>query len=204
MWQSETAEEERPTSDLVALVGLGNPGHQYLRTRHNIGFVVLDEWSQQLDMAFQPTGRTYLAAEGEIGHRGAILIKPMTFMNKSGVAVVEALERYRFTEFIVICDDVNLDFGTLRLRGSGSDGGNNGLASVISEIDSQDFCRLRIGVGRPDDETPLVDYVLDEFNTAEDEQLPSIVDQTIKQLKTYISDGWRMAASRYNGRVTPA
>ena len=126
----------------------------------------------------------------------------MTFMNRSGEAVKEVCRRYSLTirDFVIICDDVNLPFGTLRLRGSGSDGGNNGLGSIIDSLDSDDFCRLRVGVGGPASGADLIDYVLEPFTPNEQKELPPVIDRACKQLRVFLNDGWQMAASRHNGQ----
>lgn len=193
---------ERSESRHTAFVGLGNPGAQYRDTRHNIGFMVIDYWLQALNLEPSSVSDVFQAATGTIDKHNVILIKPMTFMNRSGEAVREVCRRYRLSnrDFVVICDDVNLPFGTLRLRGSGSDGGNNGLGSIIDSLGSEDFCRLRIGVGGPASDMALVDYVLEPFSSDEQRELPPVIDRACKQLGVFLNDGWQMAASRHNGQ----
>ena len=195
-------EDNGTASSTCAFVGLGNPGDTYERTRHNIGFLVLDAWLNRLRLNSTQVCREFQAAVGRVGQHTVIFLKPMTYMNRSGSAVVEACRRYSLTpdNLIVICDDVNLPFGTLRLRGRGRDGGNNGLGSIISSLGTIDFARQRIGVGNPETDVDLVDYVLEPFTQEEEEALPSVIDRACEQLNIFVEEDWMMAASRYNGQ----
>ena len=196
------SEDEETASSTCAIVGLGNPGETYDRTRHNIGFLVIDAWMKRLQLDLDPVCREFQAAVGSVRQHTVIFMKPMTYMNRSGSAVVEACRRYDLTpeHLIVICDDVNLTFGTLRLRGRGSDGGNNGLGSIINSLGTVDFARQRIGVGSPEADVDLEDYVLEPFTEEEKEAVPSIIDRACEQLNIFVEEDWMMAASRYNGQ----
>lgn len=188
-------------SSLYAFIGLGNPGAGYADTRHNVGFRVIDAWLHRLRVRLAPVGRHFHAVVVTIEQREVLLLKPMTYMNRSGRAVVEACERYGLLpeRLVVICDDVNLPFGKLRLRAQGSDGGNRGLASIIEALGTQAFPRQRIGVGAPESRIDLVDYVLDRFTEEEEETLGDMIDRACMQLQTLLVEGLATAASRYNG-----
>ncbi len=199
---SASSEDEETASSTCAIVGLGNPGETYDRTRHNIGFLVIDAWMKRLQLNLTPVCREFQAAVGSVRQHTVIFMKPMTYMNRSGSAVVEACRRYDLTpeHLIVICDDVNLPFGTLRLRGRGSYGGNNGLGSIINSLGTVDFARQRIGVGSPEADVDLEDYVLEPFTEEEKAAVPSIIDRAYEQLNIFVEEDWMMAASRYNGQ----
>ena len=199
---SASSEDEETASFTCAIVGLGNPGETYDRTRHNIGFLVIDAWMKRLQLNLAPVCREFQAAVGSVRQHTVIFMKPMTYMNRSGSAVVEACRRYDLTpeHLIVICDDVNLPFGTLRLRGRGSDGGNNGLGSIINSLGTVDFARQRIGVGSPEADVDLEDYVLEPFTEEEKAAVPSLIGRAYEQLNIFVEEDWMMAASRYNGQ----
>ena len=199
---ASASSDDETASPTYAFIGLGNPGEIYDRTRHNIGFLVIDTWMKRLQLELVPLCREFQAAVGNVRQHTVIFIKPMTFMNRSGSAVLEACRRYDLTpeDLIVICDDVNLPFGTLRLRGQGSDGGNNGLGSIINSLGTVNFARQRIGVGSPEADVNLVDYVLAPFTEEEKEAVPAIIDRAHEQLNIFVEEDWMMAASRYNGQ----
>lgn len=184
-----------------AFIGLGNPGGSYALTRHNIGFRIIDAFLRRLSLQAAPVSPDFHATVAGIGRREVAFLKPMTYMNNSGRAVAEACRRYAIDPacMVVICDDVNLPFGILRLRGKGSAGGHNGLASIIEVLGSDGFARQRVGISPPPDGTDLVEYVLDPFTEAEEMALPAIIDRACEQLSIFVEKGWMMAASRYNG-----
>ena len=196
-----SASPDPAASSRYAFIGLGNPGEAYERTRHNIGFRIIDVWLHRLRLQMAPVCREFHSVIAGIGHHEVVLLKPMTYMNRSGRAVVEACRRYALdlANILVICDDVNLPFGTLRLRGRGSDGGHNGLASIIEALGSNEFARQRVGVSAPPDGVDRVEYVLDAFTTEEENTLQAVFDRAYEQLLTFVEEGWMMAASRHNG-----
>lgn len=184
-----------------AFIGLGNPGASYLRTRHNVGYRVIDAWLDRLHLKLRPEGRGFDAESGVIGDQVVLFVKPATFMNQSGRAVVEVLRVYNLdlADIVVVCDDVNLPLGKLRLRGRGSDGGHNGLASIITAVGSEEFARQRLGIGQPQEGMDRVDYVLGRFTPEDEEMLHPVIGRACEQLHTLVIDGLAAAISRYNG-----
>ena len=153
------------------IVGLGNPGSQYAKTRHNIGFRVLDS----LDLDFHKGFLGLYAKSGEI-----IYLKPQTFMNCSGNSVLAALSFHKIKpeDLIVIHDELDLPFGTVRLKKSGGDAGHNGLRDIMRQI-GPDFTRIRIGIGKPEHKTQVTGYVLSNFSDAEENQLLDVIKNTL-------------------------
>lgn len=186
---------------MFAFIGLGNPGAKYASTRHNVGFRVIDAWLRRSRAQLAPAGETFHAVEVPIEQETVVLMKPMTYMNRSGRSVVEACRRYAIdtSRLAVIYDDVHLPFGVLRLRGQGSHGGHNGMASIIEALGTQAFTRQKIGVGPPEEQAGLIDYVLGPFTADEEDHLPRVIDRACDQLRMWVTDGWMDAASRYNG-----
>ncbi len=157
--------------DAVAIVGLGNPGTQYQETRHNVGFLVVNELCRRLRAPLKPGKGEYLIARTNLEGIELYIAAPMTFMNNSGTAVVGVLERYRLTarDLLVVVDDFALPLGTIRFRLKGSDGGHNGLASIIYMLNSHEFPRLRCGIGTaamPQD-SDMAPFVLSPFEAGE-------------------------------------
>ena len=186
---------------MYAFIGLGNPGVRYAGTRHNAGFDVIDTWLRRLDLELSPVSDRFHGAVGTIAGLPVALIKPVTFMNRSGYAVREAVEHYELDvgRIVVVCDDVNLPFGTLRLRATGSHGGHRGLESIIDALGTQDFARQRIGIDVPRDADTLIDYVLEAFTEEEATDLPIVLDRACDQFDLFVRGGWNEAASKFNG-----
>ncbi len=162
------------------LVGLGNPGKRYERTRHNVGFMVVDALIRNLKLkncSEECLSHLYRASflDNEF-----LVAKPQTYMNNSGLAVVNLLETYRISpeEMLVVHDDLDLPLGRVRLRLNGSSGGHHGIESIVKEIRSNRFYRLRVGIGRPKDKNKVVDYVLSPFSEEEQELLYRVVDRS--------------------------
>lgn len=161
-----------PVTHIV--VGLGNPGNKYFNTRHNTGFMCMDYVSQKCGAEVKKLKFKALIGEAAIAGRRVLLMKPETFMNLSGDAVFEAASFYKIKpeNIIVLCDDINLDVGRMRVRKSGSDGGQKGLRSIILRMSSDNFPRIRMGVGaKPNPQWDLADWVLSEFSKPEQEKL---------------------------------
>ena len=162
------------------IVGLGNPGDKYHGTRHNAGFLTLDYLEQRLGVKINKIKFKALVAEAEMAGKKVLLMKPQTFMNASGEAVREAAAFYKIPveNIIVISDDINLDVGKMRVRKNGSDGGQRGLRSIITLMASDEFPRIRLGVGKkPHPDYDLADWVLSEFKKDEQEQLFGCFDK---------------------------
>jgi len=181
------------------VVGLGNPGRQYEETRHNVGWMVLDRLADRAGWAGR--GRTRDAAATVYGRYNGLdlmLVKPQTFMNLSGIAVRKVLARQRapLDDLLVVVDDFALPMGRLRLRAEGSPGGHNGLRSIIGELGSQDFARLRVGIGEPS--RAAKDHVLSRFAPAERKVLAEVIDAAADAVEDWAREGVARAASRWN------
>lgn len=184
-------------SYLVA--GLGNIGNEYARTRHNMGFMVLDAWANASDTFFE-TRRYGDVAVLSLKGRSIYLLKPSTYMNLSGNAVRYYLSKLPVTidRTIIICDDINLPFGTLRMRKSGSDGGHNGLKNIAETLETTDFARIRMGVGHDFAQGDQIDYVLGELSSSETEQMPELCNRVIQGVKDWIFLGAERAMNVLN------
>ena len=191
----------KPSADWL-IVGLGNPGRQYDRTRHNAGFRAMEALARRLGC---PLDRVkFQGRMGQCAHGGQklVLLLPQTFMNLSGNAVAAAVRFYRLppARVLVLCDDISLEPGRLRVRGSGSAGGHNGLKSIIARLGSQDFPRVKIGVGaKPHPDYDLADWVLSTFSQQEEKALAPIWDQAGEAALAVLTLGVEQAASRFNG-----
>jgi peptidyl-tRNA hydrolase, PTH1 family len=187
----------------ILLVGLGNPGRQYTNTRHNVGFKVLDCICQDLDIRLNRVQSKALVGKAAIGEEKVILAKPHTFMNLSGQAVVGLMRFYKIemSQILIIHDDLDLPLGVLRLRASGSSAGQRGLASVIEKLGTEDFPRLRIGIGRPPGRMDPVDYVLQDFSRSELEVLSLVLDKACQAAKYFVTNGIERAMNQFNGPV---
>jgi len=166
------------------IVGLGNPGKQYVKTRHNVGFMALDELSSKLKDTNWINDKRFNAeiVKADMGNNKAIIVKPMTFVNESGRAVKAVSEYYNIysSDIIVISDDINLSVGDVRVRIGGSDGGHNGLKSIIANL-SEDFWRIRVGVGINENE-PSEKYVLKHLSSTEVKEFDDIIDKVADYL----------------------
>jgi len=176
---------------LRVIFGIGNPGNRYKLTRHNAGFLLLDYFSEKKSYIYGPSKGDYFEAKGEMEGRNFSLIKPGTFVNNSGVAALQVFEKYKtgIDDFLVVCDDVNLNTGTIRTRLSGGDGGHNGLSSIIYHLNSENFPRIRIGVGSKENEQSLTEYVLSEFTREELIIMNSTFEQISFLLTSFIEGG---------------
>jgi len=182
-------------------VGLGNPGGDYEYTRHNLGFLAIERLAQKLKFKFAlSSAANGVTAEGVFEGQTVCLLMPMTFMNNSGVAVRQTMMKKGFLskDVLIICDDFNLDFGQIRLRPKGSDGGHNGLASVIQQLGTEEFARLRMGIGYPPAQKDAVDYVLEEFTKAENNRLDSFVDEAASCCLIWLREGIGTAMDQHN------
>jgi PTH1 family peptidyl-tRNA hydrolase len=180
------------------IAGLGNPGKKYHETRHNIGFMVVDFLADKFNKKFKKNVYTFRSAVFEYNGEEIILFKPKTYMNLSGIAVALGVRYYDIvlSNLLVICDDIDLKFGTIRIRAKGSDGGQKGLRSIISNLETKDFARLRIGVG--DHFQDAAEYVLSPFSPEEKKDLPSIIQIAADATLSYILNGIELTMSRFN------
>ena len=178
----------------MIIFGLGNPGLKYRSTRHNAGYLLLDQFSKKKRRRFK-TVRGFQSVSFKFKDQNVELVKPQCWMNQSGIAVQYYLKKHH-DEFMVIVDDINLPLGRLRLRAKGTDGGHLGLRSIIEAISSDDFPRLRIGIGQPGIDAAL--YVLDRFNCNEKKILKKIIDEGIKGIEILLRDGINKAQNYVN------
>ena len=186
------------------VVGLGNIGPEYAKTRHNMGFMVLDAWSEASNAVFS-TQRYGDIAEVSFKGRRLTLLKPSTYMNLSGNAVRYWMEKKNvpLENLIVICDDLNLPFGTLRMRKKGSDGGHNGLKNIQDCLGSQDWCRIRMGIGNDFHAGEQIDFVLGDLSQDQKEQLPALCSKVIEGVKAFATVGPDRAMNSFNAKPAP-
>ena len=191
----------KPACDWL-IVGLGNPGDNYSRTRHNAGFRAVDILGEKLGIKIDRAKYRGLYGQGTYKGQKLILLKPQTFMNLSGLSVMDAARFYKLPpeKIIVLFDDISLDVGRLRIRGDGSAGGHNGIKSIIGSINSQSFPRVKIGVGaKPHPEYELADWVLSAFRPEEEKALGPALERAADATLALIEHGVYEAANRFNG-----
>lgn len=183
-----------------AVIGLGNPGKKYESTRHNIGFLILDAFAEKQRLFFKSSKRDYIYSEGTLRSSDFFLIKPTTYMNLSGLAVLDFLNDYPtvMNDLLVITDDVNLELGKIRLRQSGGDGGHNGLKSIIYHLQNDNFPRLRFGVGNKFDEGELAEYVLDPFSENELDSIREGFDLSVDLVYHFIAGGYKSMMDQFS------
>ena len=186
------------------VVGLGNIGAEYASTRHNLGFMVLDAWAQASNVLFR-TDRYGDIAEVSFKGRWFVLLKPSTYMNLSGNAVRYWMQKLHLPleNLIVISDDINLPFGTLRMRAGGSSGGHNGLEDITLKLESEQWTRIRVGIGNDFSRGRQVDYVLGDLSKEEKEQIPQLASRIIQGVKDISTIGVQRAMNSVNTRPKP-
>lgn len=185
------------------IVGLGNPGRQYDKTRHNVGFRTLDLLASQFGIKIDKAKCKSLLGTATVDGEKLLLVKPQTYMNNSGQAVLLASQFYKISpeHIIVLSDDISLPIGKIRVRAEGSAGGHNGLKSIIAELGSQAFPRVRIGVGeKPHPDYDLADWVLSNFSAQEEKLLAPAIDNAAGAVTELIRNGVQSAAAAYNGQ----
>jgi peptidyl-tRNA hydrolase, PTH1 family len=187
------------------IVGLGNPGSEYEWTPHNLGFLAMDELARRAGIRITRPEAKSQVGRGELAGQEVILAKPQTMMNLSGVAVRMLLDKYECdpSQLLVISDEVALPWGMLRIRERGSAGGHNGLKSVIGAIGTNEFIRVRLGVGPEKVWGDLSDYVLCPMGRAEREMAAQLVDDASKAVETILKDGVGSAMTQFNRRASP-
>lgn len=181
-------------------VGLGNPGFQYEKTRHNVGFLIIEEWAKRKKwMLKQERHVNALVAKGVIEGKNVHLLLPLTYMNLSGTAVKRYIDYYKLPvhSLVVVADDVALPYGYLRLKPTGGSGGHNGLKNIQNMLGTTDYTRLRVGVGQPKEQI-LADYVLGCFEGVEREQLPLVIDAGVKVLDQLLKETLGQVMSTVN------
>lgn len=184
------------------VVGLGNPGEKYENTRHNVGFLTVDELAERARVPVQKLKHRALTNTLEVGGVKVLLMKPVTYMNLSGEAVRPAADFYKIPpeHIIVISDDTALDVGKLRIRKSGSAGGHNGLKSIIQHLGTDQFPRIRVGVGKkPHPDYDLADWVLGKFQGEDQKGIAAAVERCADAVECYIKEGPDRAMNKFNG-----
>jgi PTH1 family peptidyl-tRNA hydrolase len=204
------SEPESESEGVRLIVGLGNPGREYAHSRHNVGFWCLNRLARRHGIAFRSRGRLAAVGEGQLAGRPVILAKPRTFVNLSGRAASHLLQRYRLSpqQLLVVYDDLDLPLGRVRLRLRGSHGGHRGMRSIIDAVGSEDFPRIRIGIGRPSapggageptwEPEVVVDYVLGPMTAEERRILDEAVATASEAILCLLSEGVETAMNRYN------
>jgi peptidyl-tRNA hydrolase, PTH1 family len=185
------------------IFGLGNPGREYEKTRHNIGFIAMDKFSMNWKIDMTRVRFKSLVGEGKYNRNRIYLVKPLTYMNNSGNSVSSFMRFYKVEpdRILVIHDDLDLPFGSIRLRENGGSAGQRGLQSIISRIGTEDFARLRIGIGRPPGKMDAVDYVLKKFSNNSESDLGLVLDHVVCCVETLLTDGVEKAMTLYNRSV---
>lgn len=194
--------EVEKTEMKYIIVGLGNIGEEYNHTRHNIGFDVLDEIAEQKAVKFKVES---YAAVCQVKHKGRIihLVKPTTYMNRSGKAVKYWMNKYKVDKanVLVVLDDLNLDFGKLRMRAKGSSGGHNGLKDIEQSLGGSDYSRLRVGIGDTFGKGKQIDFVLGKWDKKEQDYLPEIITKSAQASLSFTSIGMKFTMEKFNGKV---
>lgn len=199
----QSTPEITDSDQVFLIVGLGNPGREYKDTRHNIGFQTIDAMAGVLNVKLTKVQNKAIIGIGRINGSRVVLAKPQTYMNLSGQAVVGLMNFYKVPKenLIVIHDDIDLPFGTIRIRPKGGSAGQRGLGSTIDKLGSQDFARMRLGVGRPPGQMDPKDYVLQRFSKDEEEFLKVFLEKGCEAVKEFVQNGLEAAMNKYNGNI---
>ena len=192
-----------PQPQPFLLVGLGNPGREYRQSRHNVGFMVIDALGKSAGIGLTRLQSKALVGQGVLAGQKVVLAKPQTYMNLSGRSVGGLVHFYKIplTQLMIIHDELDLPFGTLRLRPDGGSAGQKGMKSIIDQLGSQLFPRMRIGIGRPTGQRDAADYVLDDFSAGDKKVLAQVLDQACQAVMTFITYGLDQAMNQFNGDI---
>lgn len=187
-------------SFMYIVVGLGNPGKRFEGTRHNVGFEAIDLLAHRHDIKVDKIKHKALIGEGFIGTEKVMLVKPQTFMNLSGESVMKICEYHKvdISRLIVVFDDVDTDFGKIRIRKKGSAGTHNGMRNIIYLLQKDEFPRVRIGIGKSE-RIPLADFVLQRFNVSEGKEIAQSIEKAADAVRTIVLEGADRAMNLYNG-----
>lgn len=182
-------------------IGLGNPGSRFDGTRHNIGFEVIDKLSDSLNIPLQQTKFKGLYGTGNVAGEKVFLLKPLTYMNLSGECVGPFMDYFQIPleDMVVVYDDLDTIPGKLRLRTKGSAGGHNGIRSMIAHLGTQEFKRIRFGIGRPTNQQPVPDFVLNRFSKEEQIDVESGIDRSVKACEAFIETSFDKVMNKFNG-----
>lgn len=185
----------------VMIVGLGNPGREYRENRHNVGFMVIDALAEKFGITPGKVKSKAILGEGRVGGIRVVLVKPQTFMNLSGQAVASLVKFYKIPldRMLVIHDDLDLPLGTLRLRPGGGSGGQKGIASIIERLGTQEFPRMRVGIGRPPGRMDPADYVLQDFSKQDKDELTFLFQRAVDAVEVFIQSDLQTTMNQFNG-----
>jgi PTH1 family peptidyl-tRNA hydrolase len=191
------------TPDPFLLIGLGNPGREYANTRHNFGFMLIDRIAVRLNARGIKVQSKAIVMDARYEERKLILAKPQTFMNLSGQSVQGLIHFYKvpLDSVMILSDDLDLPFGTIRIRASGGPGGQRGLSSILEKLGTKDIPRLRLGIGRPPGRMDPADYVLQNFSKDESQLLSETLDRAADATLTFVTDGLEKAMNKFNGGI---
>lgn len=194
---------EAEAKNTFLIVGLGNPGLAYRKNRHNFGFMAVEALAGELDINLKRMKFKAMIGEGQVAGQSIVIAKPLTYMNDSGLAVAPLVRYFKIDldHLIVIHDDLDLPLGTLRLRPTGGNAGQRGMASIINQLGTQDFPRMRLGIGRPPGRMDPVDYVLANFLPGETDLRDIVLKQAVEALQTFVRYGLEDTMNKYNGEV---
>ncbi|GAA4536157.1 aminoacyl-tRNA hydrolase [Amycolatopsis samaneae] len=194
------SEDVPGSGELVVLAGLGNPGPQYAGNRHNVGFMVLDELAARVGGRFKAHKSGAEVVEGRLAGCRVVLVKPRSYMNLSGGPVVGAARFYKVpaSGVVVVHDELDVDFGALKLKLGGGDNGHNGLRSITKSLGTRDYYRVRFGIGRPPGRQDPADFVLKDFSTVERKELPFEVDRCADAVEALVSTGLTAAQNTFH------
>ena len=197
MWLKTKIQNE----NTFLIVGLGNPGRDYQSNRHNVGFMFINKLAQRLGVIFSRYERKALVTKVDYFGRRLLLAKPQTYMNLSGHSVKEIYRFYKIPleQLLIAYDDVDLPLGVIRLRPGGGSAGQKGMISIIEQLGSQEFPRMRLGIGRPPGRMEATDYVLQDFSAKEGEILSITLETAIEAALTFVTEGLVPAMNKYNG-----
>jgi len=192
--------------DMKLIVGLGNPGKTYTNNRHNIGFMCLSHFAKTQGISFDKKQGKARIGSGEVAGNQLLLARPQTYMNHSGQSVSRLVNKYKIglNDILIIHDDLDLPLGTIRFRQSGSSGGHKGVDSIIYELESQDFPRLKVGIGRPLTSVPeiieddIISYVLSDFTPEEKRIVNQVIPRVSEAILCLITEGLTAAMNKYN------
>lgn len=195
--------EKKQFMERFLIFGLGNPGREYERTRHNIGFIALERLSIDWKIEISRLRYKSLVGEGKFAENRVLLVKPQTYMNNSGNAVRSFMKFYKLEpdRLLVIHDDLDLPFGSIRMREGGGSAGQRGMQSIISKIGTDEFARLRIGIGRPPGKMDPMDYVLKKFSHDSENDLDLVLNAVVRSVEVMLTDGIEKAMTFYNHSV---
>lgn len=182
------------------IVGLGNPGDKYKDTRHNAGFLVIEKLAAYHSIKIKEESRLYSSGKGKISGEDVMLAMPVTYMNRSGDGVRELMRYYKLlpSDLILVYDDLDLGAGEIRIKTQGGSGGHNGCASVIAVIGTEDFIRIRVGIGRPEGRVDVVGYVLSRFSRAEVPLIETAVENAVDAVRMIVGNNIVAAMNKYN------